>query len=346
MAKPTQTSRLVIAGAPVEVSHEVVPLDALQLDPQNPRIRLQLKVKGSKKAPTQEGLLELIRAQPGYDRLQQQIRMEGGIYDPLIVRNDGRIVEGNTRFAVLTVLSKTPAGVQKWGSVPIMRLPVGVSEKVIQLQMAGYHVGGKNKWRAAAKADQIHRLIHEVGASLEEVQAATGMAPKEVQKHIDAYDYLVKEVIPEIANASAERTQEILETKFSHALVLMSTSKLDGVRQDKGKRKALAQAIANDKIQGAQVRQAHLLLNEPRARTELQRNGFAAAKEVLRKADPCAESKVLKDVTKLADTLGNLGRKDLELFADHAKARDALQALVTAAETVLAMAKREKKRGD
>jgi hypothetical protein len=95
-----------------------------------------------------------------------------------------------------------------------------------------------------------------------------------------------------------------------------------------------------------QVRQVHLVLDEPRARAELQRNGFTAAKEVLRKADPCAESKVLKEVAKLADALANLGRGDLELFVDHTKARDALQSLVQAAETVLTMAKREKKRGD
>jgi hypothetical protein len=346
MAKPTQTSQLVIAGTSVKVSHEVVPLDALSLDPQNPRVRLQLRMKGRKKAPTAEELLDLIREQPGYDRLQQQIRMEGGIYDPLIVRNNGQVVEGNTRLAVLTVLSRTPGGASKWGSVPITRLPAGVPEKVIQLQMAGYHVGGKTKWRAAAKADQIYRLIHEERASPEEVQAATGMAPNEVQKHMDAYEYLINEVIPEITNATAEKTQEILESKFSHALVLMSTKKLDGVRQDKGKRKTLAKLIANDKIKGLQVRQVHLVLDEPRARAELQRNGFTAAKEVLRKADPCAESKVLKEVAKLADALANLGRGDLELFVDHTKARDALQSLVQAAETVLTMAKREKKRGD
>lgn len=346
MAKSAQTSLLVIAGTSVKVSHEVVPLETLRLDPQNPRVRLQLKVKGGKKTPTPEELLALIREQPGYERLQQQIRTEGGIYDPLIVRNDGQVVEGNTRFAVLTVLSKTPGGAKKWGSVPITRLPLGVSEKVIQLQMAGYHVGGKTKWRAAAKADQIYRLIHEERASLEEVQTATGMKPKQIQQNMDAYEYLLKEVIPEITNASAERTQEILETKFSHALVLMSTKKLDGVRQDKGKRKTLAKLIANDEIKGLQVREVHLVLNEPSVRAELQKNGFVAAKEVLRKVDPCANSKVLRDVSKLSGTLRNLGRGDLNLFVNHAKARDALESLVKAAETVMTMAKPEKKRGD
>lgn len=346
MTKAPLTSRLVIAGTSVEVTHEVVPLDALTLDPKNPRVRLQISAKNKKKPPTQDELLALIRAQPGYDKLQQQIRMEGGIYDPLIVRNDGRIVEGNTRFAVSTVLSKTPGGGSKWGSVPITRLPAGIAEKIVQLQMAGYHVGGKTKWRASAKADQVYRLIHEEGASMEEVQAATRMSPKEVQKHIDAYEYLTKEVVPEIANTSPERVQEILDTKFSHALVLMSTSKLEEIRRDKSKRKAVAKLIANDKIQGLQLRKVDAVLDNPEARAALQRNGFAAAKEALRKSDPCAESKILKDISKLSEALSNLPRNDLDIFSEHAKARETLKGLLAAAETILSVAKPEKKRGN
>jgi hypothetical protein len=344
MAKKLPTIRLTIAGTPVDVTYEEVPLGALRLDPENPRIRLQLKVVSRKKSLTPEELLKCMRDQPGYDRLQQQIRKENGIYDPLIVRNDGRIVEGNTRFAVLTVLSKTPGGGEKWGKVPIARLPADVPEKVIQLQMAGFHVGGKTSWRAAAKADQIHRLIDEVGADPAEVAAATGMTPKQIQQNIDAYKYLIEEVIPELTGASATQQQEILENKFSHALVLMTSRKLDGVRHDKVKRKLLASLIANDKIQGAQVRDVHPMLDQPRAREALQRQGFTAAKEVLRKVDPCAESKILRDVVKVTGLLSELDRKDLELFANQAKAREALQSLVDAAQELLEMAKPGKKR--
>jgi hypothetical protein len=343
MSKKQPTTRLVIAGTPVEVTNEQVPLKSLRLDPDNPRVRLQLTVAGRKKPSSPEELLELMRAQSGYDELQRQIRTQEGIYDPLIVRHDGRIVEGNTRFAVLSVLSKTPNGLQKWGTVPIMRLPENVPERVIQLQMAGYHIAGKTSWRAAAKADQIYRLIEEVGASLDEVAAATRMTPKQVHQNMEAYKYLIHEVIPELKGASVAQKQEILESKFSHALVLMTSRDLEDVRQDKTERKKLANLIANDKIQGAQVRKLRPMLDHPRAREALEREGYGAAKEVLRKVDPSAESKVLKMVEKLTTLLNDLERKDMEMFASQAKARTSLEAVAEAAQNVLAMTKREHK---
>src|SRR4051812_19176887 len=120
MAAKLPTSRVVIGGVAVEVTHENVPHTSLRLDPDNPRIRLQLTAGGRKKPATAAELLELMREQNGYPELQKQIREQGGISDPLIVRSDGRIVEGNTRFAVVsTLIEKTTGGAAKWGGVPI-----------------------------------------------------------------------------------------------------------------------------------------------------------------------------------------------------------------------------------
>jgi hypothetical protein len=345
MAKQQPPSRLIIAGTAVLVTHEDVPLSTLRLDPNNPRIRLQLTFAGRKKPATHDDLIELMRAQSGYDALQRQIRIEGGIYDPLIVRHDGRIVEGNTRYAVLTVLEKTPGGAEKWSKhVPVTRLPADIPEKVVQLQMAGYHISGKTKWRAAAQADQVFRLIEESGATVEEVAVATRMAPKAVQQTIDAYKYLIHEVIPELKGASVAEKQDILDSKFSHALELMSRADLESVRQNKAERKKVANLIAHGKIQGAEVRKLRTVLDHPRARQALERDGFKAAKEVLRKADPTGESKVLKAVQKLTETLSDLGQDDLALFREHDEARTSLEALVEAAQNVLAMGKRGVKR--
>lgn len=337
MAKTHRTTRLTIAGTPVNVTHEEVPLTSLRLDPDNPRIRLQTSAVGRKKLSTHEQLLELMRAQPGYDALHRQIRDQGGVHEALIVRHDGRIVEGNTRFAVLSVLAKTPGGREKWGTVPVTRLPVEVSEKVIQLQMAGYHVSGKTKWRAAAQAGQIYRLVEESEATIEEVAAATRMTPKRIQQNIEAYRYLIDEVIPELKGAGSTEKQEILDNRFSHALELMTRRDLEPVRQDKTTRRKVAKLIAEGKIKGAQVRKLPTVLKHSRASEALERDGFDAAREVLRKVDPAAESTVLKSVEKLTEMLKTLDQKDLELFRTNDKARDALQALMEAAENVRTM---------
>lgn len=344
MHKPQSVSRLTIAGVPVDVTYETVPLTSLRLDPENPRIRLQITVAGRRKPSSSDELLELVRAQRGYEELQKQIRTEGGISDPLIVRHDGRIVEGNTRFAVLSVLSKTPGGEKKWGTVPIVRLIASVPEKIIQLQMAGYHIAGKTQWRAAAQADQIYRLIEENNATVDEVATVTRMTPKKVQQYIDAYHYLIHEVIPELKNAGPAEKQDVLESKFSHALELMTRRDLEHVRQDKGARKKVAKVIAEGKIKGSDVRKLHTVLKHPRASVALERHGFDAAKEELRKVNPTEDFKVLKSIEKLTETLKTLDQKDLEIFREHENARDALQHLIDAAQSLIDMTQCKEKR--
>ena len=344
MAKP-QSTRLTIAGTPVDVTHETVELTELKLDPKNPRIRLQVILEGREKPHTPTQLIDLMKGQPGYSLLQSQIRRDGGIHDPLLVRHDGRIVEGNTRFTVLTVLSKTAGGAEKWGSkVPIMRLPPDVPEKVIQLQMAGYHVSGKNKWRAAAKADHVYRLVMEEKAGIDDVVTATGMTPKQIQQNIDAYEYLLREVLPAYKGSSAQAKREILESKFSHALVLMTTRALKGAREDKAERKKIANLIANTDIKGAQVRDLAPVLENPQAKAALEKTGYRAAKKVLHQVHPLAESKTLKAVEKLTVKLSELEATDITLFGTNAEAREALEALATAIDDVLNMGRKAKRR--
>ena len=346
MAAKLPGLRVVIGGVPVRVTQENVPHTSLRLDPDNPRIRLQLTAGGRKKPTTPAELLELMREQNGYPELHKQIRNQGGISDALMVRSDGRIVEGNSRFAVVsTLVEKAPGGADKWGRVPIIRLPADIPEKAIQLQMAGYHIAGKTNWRPCAQADQIYLLLKgPAKATLEEVAEATRMNKKKVEQYLAAYEYLIQEVLPHKKGASVAERQEILESKFSHALQLMTVKKLETIRDDKKKRGWLAKQIAEDKITGAQVRDVHKVVDQPQARAALEKTGFMAAKEVLSVVDPAADSKVLGAVKKLSAELKVLNTKDLALFRDHTAPRKALESLQEAVQNVLAFAtKRESK---
>ena len=69
---------LTISGREIPVTHENVSIHDVRLDPDNPRIRFQIR-HGTKKRPsTQDELLEIVRDQPGYEDLQKQIRKLGG----------------------------------------------------------------------------------------------------------------------------------------------------------------------------------------------------------------------------------------------------------------------------
>lgn len=329
------TSTLTIAGTPVEVTHENVKIQELTLDPYNPRIRFQFQHGNRKPPKTAEELFDIVREQPGFDQLQKQIRKQKGIHDPLIVRHDGRVVEGNTRFAVITLLAKQGQTPQLWQSVPVMRLSKDVGEKTIQLLMADYHIAGKTTWRPAAQADQIYRLLEEEGASEQEVADATRMTIKKVQQYVAAYRYLLEEVIPAAEVGNRVDRQEILEKKFSHALELTTRKGLQHIRENPEARKKVAKLIATDKIQGAEVRKLPVVMANPKAQTVLVNHGFKAANQELKKVDPTADSKTLKRMQDLTEALRAMPQKEIELFKSEAKAKSILLALQDAVDDIV-----------
>lgn len=328
------------------VSFENVPINELRLDPDNPRIRFQFLHGGRKKPKTAEELLEIVRAQSGYPALQKQIRKQRGLHDPLIVRHDGRIVEGNTRFAAVSFLAQHDQDKSPWGAVPVMRLPKSVPEVTVQLLMAEYHIAGKTTWRPAAQADEIHRLLDEEGATEEQVMDATRMTSRQVQQHRDAYQFLVQEVIPQIEEDGPVDRQAVLESKFSHALELMQRRNLKAIRESADDRKHVAKLIAEDKVQGKEMRELPALMQNSKAKTVLAKQGFKAASETLKKADPTVGSQLLSRMQRMTHALAAMDQTEIALFKTEAKAKKALLELIDAAETIADIAKARPGRRD
>jgi hypothetical protein len=312
---------LVVAGKDVRVTHETVPIGALRLDPDNPRIRFQLERSGNKK-PTQDDLQKLIKNQSGYDGLQKTIRLAGGIHDPVIVRHDGSVVEGNTRVTVVSTLHKGQPSSPRWKTIPVMRLPKDVPEQAIAMLMASYHVAGKNKWAAFAKADQVYRLVHKYKYTPEQIADETrNMSKREVEQTLDAYEYLIKEVMPE----AGKRTDEtFLESKWSHALEFVKSRELGAMRTDPGVRKTFAKLLTNNQIKGAEVRRLPKILKNKRATKVLKASGFKAAEAVLKKADPTMQSLELRQIKRLTARIGKMKASAVDAFKADMKAQKIL----------------------
>jgi hypothetical protein len=330
-------STLTISGLKVAVTHERVPIDEIQLDPNNPRIRLQIRHGNKKKPATAEDLLALVRAQPGYDDLQKHIRKLGGIYDPIIVRHDGTVVEGNTRLAALRVLHGTNRNDDRWKTAPITRLPADVPENVIELLMANFHIAGKTMWRAAAQADQIHRLVRELKVPIEQVADETRKSVGEIGYYLEAYEYLIKEVLPEAVNNGKADWQQILETKFSHALELVKGKKLQAIRNDPETRQVVTKLIAHNQITGLEVRKLPDIMSNKKSTAILKKDGFKAASDARKKADPTIGSALIKSMQKTTELLQSMPHTDVALFKQHASAKEALENLALAVENLVSL---------
>jgi hypothetical protein len=313
---------VVVAGKDVRVRHETVSINDVRLDADNPRIRFQLQRAGKKK-PTQEVLQEFIKSQPGYDGLQKTIRKAGGIHDPVIVRHDGTVVEGNTRLTVVSTLNKAQPSNRRWQTIPITRLPRDVPEQAIAMLMASYHVAGKNKWLAFAKADQLYQLVHKFKCTPEQIADETrNMSPREVKQNLEAYEFLIEEVMP---RAGKGHDQKFLENKWSHALELVKNREMAELRKGSRFRKDFAKLLINDQIKGAEVRKLPKILKSKRATKALKNGGFKKAEAVLKKVDPTVESLELRQLKKLTERIGNMRASDLEPFKDDKKAQRILE---------------------
>ena len=277
----------------------------------------------------------MLKEQPGYDGLQKAIRKAGGLHEPIIVSHDGFVVEGNTRTAVVATLHEGSKSDPQWLQVPITRLPPIVPSRAMAMLMASYHVAGKTRWRAYAQADQIHELTKVHGWTIEQIADETRMSPREIQQYLDAYSYLVDEVLPQAKNGAGT---EILEKKFSHALEFVKHKNAKQLRENPMARKLLAKLLIDDKIKGAEVRHLDKLLDSPKAVAALDKSGFTAARKVLTDKNPLAGSPTLKKVEALTKALSKMGQEELSLLKKSSKAQKIIKDLIEAVGTVAAVA--------
>ena len=323
MAKSKSSEQvLVVAGKDVSVTHETVPIESLRLDSDNPRIRFQLHRSG-KTRPTQDDLQKLIKEQPGYDGLQKTIRIAGGIHDPVVVRHDGIVVEGNTRVTVVTTLHKAMPANSRWNTIPIMRLPKDVPAQAIAMLMASYHVAGKNKWLAFAKADQIYHLVHTYKCTPEQIADETrNMSKREVEQTLEAYGYLINEVMPKSGTGV---DQQFLESKWSHALEFVKNRELGEMKKDPSIRKTFAKLLTNNQIKGAEVRKLAKILKNKSASRILKTGGFKAAEAVLKQSDPTAQFLELRQIKQLTSKIGKMKASATDVFKADVKAQRILE---------------------
>lgn len=296
---------LMIKGTPVSVVYETIAVAAIRLDAENPRVRLQVKRKFGKRKITEDDLIEVVRAQPGFPELQRAIRDNNGVHDPLIVRHNYVVAEGNSRAAVLRILGAGKPEDKRWQTVPVMRLPADVPEPVIAALLASYHVAGKTPWRPYAKAEHISRLKNTHRLTVTEIAHATRMSPASVEQHIAAFDYFESELAP-------GGDADVLEDKFSHALELIKRKNLASVRDDPEKRKIVTKLIREDKLSGLEVRHIDKVFANQKAAEALKKGHVSVAKKAIEKTNPTVTSKFLKQMHALGEMLGNLPASDVE----------------------------------
>lgn len=328
MKTPPEDRTITIENARVQVQYSEMPLDKIRLDPTNPRI--QNEVRKRARAPTQDDLVKLILDLPGVSELFKTIRDNGGVMDPIYVRKDGTVVEGNCRAAIYMSLRVRKPHV-RWDTIPALTLPEVTPRQIAVLQ-GQFHVAGKNQWPAYEKAGHIHDMV-KLGMTLEDVARVLKLQKRVVEHLLVSYQTMTEQVLPRIKSGTGL-------DKWSYVYEFYKRKDLEPIRADPAKVTEFVDLVVTGKLKrGEHVRQLHKIMGNPRAKKALKKDGSEKAIIVVAKTDPAVTSPILRKLVDTTKALRSVATIDIRHIQESKESRDILLALHAAVREVANAAK-------
>jgi hypothetical protein len=185
----TPISRGVIRLRGIDIQTETREIEhsKLKFYTDNPRIYSLVRAGGAD--PTQEEIYKELLELEHVKVLIDDIRNNGGLMDPLVVRDGDMVVlEGNSRLAAIKFLTK--ADVVKWARVRCTVLPANIDEALVFALLGQYHVKGKKDWAPFEKAGFLYRRFKEHNIELSVVARELGIGVNEAKRLVEVYEFM------------------------------------------------------------------------------------------------------------------------------------------------------------
>jgi len=178
-----------IRGSDVQTVTKYLDQKHLKFYVDNPRIYSLVRSDGC--VPDQDEILKQLLEHEHVRTLKEDIVANGGLIDPLIVRDgDSVVLEGNSRLAAYRFLaSKDPL---KWSMVKCTILPADIDEKLIFALLGQYHVKGKKDWAPYEKAGFLYRRHRDHKVDLSVIAEEVGITINEGKHLVAVYEFMIK----------------------------------------------------------------------------------------------------------------------------------------------------------
>lgn len=317
---------IYIEGKSVLVEPRLASLEEIHLDSNNPRITHAVSQHPKKGHLSKEDLCKLILEQPGVSAVFRAIRDHGGLMDPILIRPDGRVIEGNCRAATFMRLDDAAKGKDpRWRHILTFVVPT-ITDRQVAILQGQHHVSGKNKWRAYEQAGHVHTLHDQFGMDAKAIAKSLGMQESFVTQQLEAYETMSKKVLP---NGGGLK-------KWSYVFELYKNKDLKDFRAKPRNVDKFVDWVVKDRIKkGADVRKLSTILKSERAMKALEAKGAADAIKIVGKSDPTVDSVVFKKVQELTGLLHRMqAGKDIQRLRNEKKAQQLLKDLAAAVNAV------------
>lgn len=193
-----------IQGQSVELTLVEVNPSSVKLDPTNPRVGFSMRQLAEDER-NEGACVLLLTSQEDTEALRRSIVASNGIQEPIYLRSDGRVAEGNRRVVALRAAQEEFPGDPRFSKMPAWLIPEETPEHVIQDLLNEVHLGSVRGWAPYERALQMRALV-DGGLIEDEIAERYRMTPREVRQQLAAVEFMGPPVLSNHFRSYRSRT--------------------------------------------------------------------------------------------------------------------------------------------
>ncbi|MCI7605227.1 MAG: ParB N-terminal domain-containing protein [Spirochaetales bacterium] len=288
--------------------YDILPVDKVELDIENPRIKHFLSIYSGKQLTSENLALALAGGADDdngskYNALKESIRKNGGIFTPIIVNHitiDDRyvVIEGNTRLKFYQEFLQKEQD-KKWSTIiSIVYDDMSEDEKhAIRLQA---HMVGSRDWDPFSKAKYLDYLYNTEKKSMEYLKVFCGGQQSYILHLIHAYNDMSKYY----ADPATQEGEKVDPQKFSYYFEAQKNRCNDALSIHGYDMNDFTSWVLTEKIERAEhVRNLPKILGDEELRNIFLKQGSSAAIRKLEEQEVGAKKLSKTDTYKMVHEL-------------------------------------------
>ena len=290
---------IAIMGQNVSARHMLMAIDELHFLPDNPRVYASIReipdFTGLTLEERQVRIYKYLLQEPSVKNLIPEIKRDGGLQEPIIVRHDTRqVIEGNSRLAAYRKLMEETDN-EKWAHIPCLVVSSLTDDQQTRL-LGQTHLHGRTEWSPYSKALFCFRWVEEERKPAATLSELSGLSSRAIKTNV------------EIINLMKENNDDKL-SRFSYYDVLVrSTAISSAIDQSPALRNTLFSQIKDGKFTAQDMRD-HLppIIKKPKILRKFEK-GNISLDEAFDRAKISSTEQRLK---KVRDGLNDIEKRDI-----------------------------------
>jgi len=271
-----------IQGHAVRLELVEVDPDEVALDASNPRIGFSINQLQPEERDDPACTL-LLTSQEETEALKRSIILSGGVQEPIYIRHDRTVAEGNRRVVAMRAAKEEHPDDPRFKRMPAWVIDLNTPEHIVQELLNEIHLGSVRGWAPYEKALQM-RVLLKSGLIEAEVAERYRMTASDVRQQIEAANFMDRMYFP----ITRDPTDPEHRSKFSYFLEFTKNGRIQThCEKIEDLPERFARWVRDGRINtGMRVRRLPKILDVGEAMRLLEVEGFDAAEEYLAEHNP------------------------------------------------------------